>query len=246
MQNIGERANLILNSHIHSVNQIGLELPEYKEACDRLVACLRLINDHRWVTKHLDTRRITTSFVSGGQSKTVDFQSLNAFPLFEKAKAGDVRLKNLPATLSQITMMDLREQFLIIGRSHLPGKKGTSENVERSVSHKPKPKQKSFLKRSTEVYWNDPTFRKAVQRAVELFHMGFTMTNCVTKSCENSGYPVKAHVDRGFRQQLSESDIELRRNAAHEIHGRSVSKINNSTIAIFREIRSTNNHFSQI
>jgi hypothetical protein len=89
-------------------------------------------------------------------------------------------------------------------------------------------------------------YRKAVKKAIQLFQAQYSMANCVRLACKDTGYPVKARVDRGFRSLLSEAELEERRMSAKSAHGFSSKPMTQSARSIYREIKVNESHFRDI
>lgn len=64
----------------------------------------------------------------------------------------------------------------------------------------------------------NPTFFRAVRAAVQMAKKGYSLSFCVKRACEQSGYPTKAHVERAMREELGEQFLEARARLARQAH----------------------------
>lgn len=236
-----DKSAKILKEHTASLVAVAKRLPAYDSACTALIKTLSCITDPKWITRNLAYAKLNVVKIYNSDQETIEFKSINEYPLFAKEQAGDKRLRNVPRPLTQKTCLELREAFLAVGRRPLPAHSVVMKTVPQKVMTDPE-----HLDFSKDPHGGDLTYRKAVKRAIELFHEQYSMLNCVKIASEQTGYKVKARIERGFRSQLSPGEIEVRRVNAKAAHGYSSTAMPQSARSMFREIRVNENHFKEI
>jgi len=191
-----DQSEKILREHTSGLVAIAQRLPSYNDVCSELIKALRKITDSGWIVRNLACTKLNVVKIYNSEQETIEFKSINEYPLFAKKQAGDKRLQNVPRPLSQQVCLELREAFLAAGRRPL------QENLEAIlVPLKKVITDPEMLDFSNDPHGSDSTYCKAVKRAIELFHEQYTMANCVKFASFETGYKVKAHIERGFRSQ---------------------------------------------
>lgn len=236
-----DKSAKILKEHTSGLLAIAKRLPAYESVCSDLIKTIGCITDPKWITRNLAYAKLNVVKMYNSDQETIEFKTINEYPLFAKEQAGDKRVRNVPRPLSQKTCLELREAFLAVGRKPLPVQATVIKTEPQKVMTDPE--QLDFSK---DPHGGDLTYRKAVKRAIELFHDQYSMANCVKIASKQTGYKVKARIERGFRSQLSQGEIEERRVNAKAAHGFSSTAMPQSVRSMFREIRVNDNHFKEI
>lgn len=236
-----DKSAKILKEHTSGLVAIAQSLPAYEAVCSQLIKTIGCITDSRWIIKNLAYGKLKVVKTYNSEQETIEFKSINEYPLFAKEQAGDKRLCNVPKPLTQKACLELREAFLAVGRRPLPEHQAAIQFEPHKVMTDPEK-----LDFSKDPHGGDAAYRKAVKRAIQLFHEQYSMANCVKMASKETGYKVKARIERGFRSQLSLGEIEDRRINAKAAHGYSSTAMPQTVRSMFREIRVNENHVKDI
>lgn len=97
----------------------------------------------------------------------------------------------------------------------------------------------------------DQNLTIAINNAVKMARKGYSLSFCVKKACEQTGYKTKTHVDRGMRETLGQDFLNHRAAEAKKAHtainlkpgdpgyGRDFTKL-------AKDRKLNNNHFESI
>lgn len=244
---MSEKSEKIIKEQLAGLADISQRLPAYEHVCTELARVLMSITDHKWIERNLGQSKLSIAKVYNSDRESVEFKSVNLYPLFRKEMAGDKRLQSIPRPLTHKSCLDLRDAFLEVGRHVLTEKAPITQNESieeiKPVFRRTDPERLDFTK---DQHGTDPDYCTAIKRAIELFHEQYSMANCVLFACKKTGYKVKARVSRGLRAHLSAGELEERRLSAKARHGFSGEPMKQSTIALFKEMRVNENHLKDI